>query len=185
MHVAADPEQPCVEVAGLLEGDLDGPEEDVPDLFGVLPHHGRELGIERFGVRRQALVVVRPELDGEYVRHHASAAVHDCGPVVALALECRRDLDRLDLSLEGAREGAVDDPVQPLLETIENAHSGTSSRSYVGLRLRRSGVVSYPVGRRVRLLLIVDRAPVCGASSQVGGTSAPCTLGHSLARVAE
>ena len=86
-----------------------------------------------------------------------AGAVHDRGSVVALPLQRSRDLDRLHLSLEGAREGAIDDPVETLLETIEHAHGGPSSRSYVGLRLRRSGVVAYPVGRRVRLLLIVVR----------------------------
>ena len=49
------------------------------------------------------------------------------GPTTAarssrLALERAGELDRLHLAAEGAREGAVDGPLDPLLEAVENSH---------------------------------------------------------------
>ena len=87
----------------------------------VLDLVGQLVG-ERGVVGRQPLEVARAQLDVEVVGHHPPLAGEDLGVVVALALEGRRDLHRLDRRAEGAREGAGDHALEPLLEPLESAH---------------------------------------------------------------
>jgi hypothetical protein len=62
------------------------------------------------------------ELDDEHVRDHGAIAVDNRGSIVDFSLQRRGNLDRLNLGLECAREGSVDDAVKGILEPFQQAH---------------------------------------------------------------
>ena len=140
-RLAADPEDAGVEVLDQLEAaTVTGADELVPLLVGVLAHHRGELGAQRLGVHRRGVrsraapsstmkslgTIVRPRVD-------------DRGPVVALALQRRGDLDGLDLGLERPRERAADDAVEAPLEAVHDAHGHLLGRRRSRLRRRLVG----------------------------------------------
>ena len=55
--------------------------------------------------------------------HEHPAGADDRLALERLALEGGRDLDRLDVALEGAGEGALDEAFEPALETLQNSHA--------------------------------------------------------------
>ena len=99
-----------------------GAREDVALRVGVVLDLVGELVGERGVVRREPVEVDLAELDVEVVGHHPPLAAEDLGVVVALALQRGRDLHRLHRTAEGAREGAGDHVLQPLLEPLQPAH---------------------------------------------------------------
>jgi hypothetical protein len=173
--LADHPEHPGGQVVDLAERDLGRPEELVPLAAGVLVDHGGQFGAERLAVGRQPLEVALAEFDGEHVGGDGAVAVEHGGLVVEFALECCGDLDRLDLGAEGAGEGAVDQPVQPLLEPLQDAHA-------TSLRARRVRTLAVPSHA------MADRTPRGPGLLQDRSRKAPesCVLAFStLARVAE
>ena len=99
-----------------------GAREDVALRVGVVLDLVGELVGERGVVRREPVEVDLAELDVEVVGHHPPLAAEDLRVVVALALQRGRDLHRLHRTAEGAREGAGDEVLQPLLEPLQPAH---------------------------------------------------------------
>ena len=128
LRLAVHPEQPGLELVVEGQGDGRAADEGVALLLGVLPDHRGELVGQGRGIDREAVVVVRAEVDDEHVGHHGAPAAHHGSALVHLALQRCGDLDRLDLGLERASEGTVDHPVEPLLESVEQTHRASQRR---------------------------------------------------------
>ena len=141
-----------------------------------------ELVGQRGVVRREPVEVDLAQLDVEVVGHHPPLAAEDLRVVVALALQRGRDLDRLHRAAEGAREGAGDHVLQPLLEPLQPAHVAsfpvvpwvvdgtTTSRCVapaVAARLYR-GTRSPSWTSPVRGVTFCSRPAVLAASSRLG-----------------
>ena len=74
-------------------------------------------------------MVVLGKVDAEFVGHQALVAGHELGLGIELPLQARRDLYRLYVAFERAREGAADRALHFLLKARENAHVPPSPRS--------------------------------------------------------
>ena len=94
-------------------------------LDGVFADHVGQLLAERSRVRRQPLVVGGPELHDEVVGHEDPTLADDRAVVVGLPLQLGGDLDRLDLSLEHAREGTGHQSFEPTLEALQHSHAAS------------------------------------------------------------
>ena len=70
----------------------------------------------------EALVIGLGQLDVEVVGDQTAVAGEDLRVVVALALECRSDLDGLHRRAEGPGERARDHLLELVLQTLEPAH---------------------------------------------------------------
>ena len=71
-------------------------------------------------------MVALGQLDDEIVRHQRAALGHDGRPVVHLALDSARHLDRLELGPEGTREGTLYHAFKTTLEALQNSQRATS-----------------------------------------------------------
>ncbi|QCB92205.1 hypothetical protein E5225_00185 [Cellulomonas shaoxiangyii] len=117
------------EPAGVLLGVLaerhrDRADERVVLTARVVGDVGRQLLREGLGTPLLDLVVVgRGQLDGELVGHDRAVAADDRRTVVQLTPQRVRELDRLDLAAEGAREGVVHDALHAVLEFVEESHA--------------------------------------------------------------
>ena len=117
-RLTLDPEHPRVEIGRARELHLDRSDEHIALFRTVLADEFGEFGAQGAGVGRQPLVVHAAQLDREVVGHHGPTLADYGRPVVALALQRGRDLDRLDLGLECLGEGAVDQPFDASLEPL-------------------------------------------------------------------
>src|SRR5206468_12071673 len=97
-------------------------------FLGVVPGQVSEFDAEALGVHVETLVVALRQLDDEIVRHQRAALGHDGGPVIHLALDGARHLDRLQLGPEGTREGTLDHAFKTTLEALQNSQRATSLR---------------------------------------------------------
>jgi len=68
------------------------------------------------------------EHDREDIGDQDVTAARGDRPVVHRLADRARDLDRLDLGLEGACEDTVDGPLEPTLDPVEDSHRAPPSR---------------------------------------------------------
>ena len=122
-HVAAHVEDAGLERRHLLERDRDVAEERPLLLGRRLLDHRRELQAKLLRVRGQPVVVSLAQLDDVLVRHQYPTGADDGFLVEGLTLKRGGDLDRLDVALEHAGEGTLDEAFEPALETLQNSHA--------------------------------------------------------------
>ena len=114
-------------------------------------HHVDELGGQLIGVPAEPLGIALGQLDNEVVGHQRAALGHDRGSIVELTLQRARDLDRLDLGLEGPGEGAVDHALDAPLEALQDPHRHLLE-SGVGAPLGSASMVSAQEEAQTHLL---------------------------------
>src|SRR5262249_12573408 len=123
--------------------DVDRPGERVPLDVGVVAQLVGEFIAEGPAVGVQPLEVARTELDGEVVRHQPAVPGQDPRGVVDLTLERRRQLDRLDVALERAREDTAHNAFQTSLEALQRSHASSSTVGTPKVSTGASGHTGY------------------------------------------
>src|SRR5690606_440655 len=103
-------------------GDLDRTGGGVRLVLHVLLGRDDELLDDVLLELAEALVVAVGEADGEDIGDEHVAPARGDGAVVHRLADGARELHRLDLGLEGAREQAVDAPPQPSFDPVEEPH---------------------------------------------------------------
>ena len=171
LRLAAHPEDAGLQRVVVVEQHVDAAQEGVPLVLGVLAHHVGQLPAQRVGVHGQPLVVVGGQLHVEDVGDDGPAAAHHGGPVVHLALQRRGDLDRLHLGLEGAREGAVDQLVEPLLEPVQQSHGPSRPGVVARAQWRGSGDSTARPGTAEGAAVIVTADPATRTAPAPGRAS--------------
>src|SRR5215469_2069735 len=127
-HSGPDPEQAGAQVGNPFEPHPHRADERVALLLGVLASERCQLYAYALGVDVKPVKVAGRDLDHEVVRHQGAALRDDRGPVVHLALDGARDLNRLQLRFEGTCESPFDHALEPALETLQNSHRSASLR---------------------------------------------------------
>ena len=102
-----------------VEIDLDGTEELVALLPGVLPHRLDELAVEDIAEVLEPLEVRRGQEDVEVVGHD-EAVDADRAAKVHLARQSAAELHRLELTAKRLGKRALDQTLQAALELLES-----------------------------------------------------------------
>src|SRR5215469_2892897 len=123
-HARQDPECPGAQVADALETHPDRSDERVALFLGIFAGKCGELDSQAVGIHIEARVVVLGHLDDKIVRYQSPALGHDGRPVVHLALDRARHLDRLKFRLERPCKGTLDHTFEPVLKPLQDSHPG-------------------------------------------------------------
>jgi hypothetical protein len=160
--------RPGGKVLALLVVDRDRAVEHVAALDRVLPQLGDDLVVERARVGEQPGVVLHGETDEEVVGYESLVATQQLGLAVELSQQPRCDLDGLDVTAEGAREGCADGALDLLLDIADESHerllpaSTTCDEPVLTVRC-------YPVC----LYVVVFAVPPHGIGEEIGRRGGP------------